>query len=76
MQGARGVGGDANLYWLVAVGGEVLGDQTNDEATPQAGADAEEEVPVLDNAVLVLGEDAGELCWQGAQTHSQHSLHT
>ena len=35
--------------WLVAVGGEVLSDQTNDEASPQPNSHAEEEVPVPDH---------------------------
>ena len=55
---------------LVTVGGEVLGDQTNDEAAPQPSADAEEQVPVLDNTPLVLSEDSSELSRQSAQADS------
>lgn len=66
----------AYAHWLVAVGGEVFSDQANDEATPQSSADAEEQVPVLDNTALVFSENTGELCWQSAQANCQHSLHT
>ncbi len=59
-----------HLYWLVTVGGEVLSDETNDEAAPQSSADAEEQVPVLDDTTLVLSEDAGELLWKGTQADS------
>ncbi len=55
---------------LVAVRGEVLGDQTNDEAAPQSSADTEEQVPVLDDAPLVFSEDSSELSRQSAQAHS------
>ena len=61
-------------YWLVAVGGEVFSDQTDDETTPQSSGHTEEHVPVPDNAVLVLSEDASELSGQGTQADGQDSL--
>ena len=64
------------LYGLEGVGGVVLGDKTNDESTPETSADTEEEVPVLDHTVLLLGEDSSELLGKSAQADSQHSLHT
>ncbi len=66
---------DQYLYWLVAVAGEVLGEETNDEAAPETSGDAEEDLPVADEAGRVLGEDARESCWQSAVADDKDSLH-
>ena len=62
-----------HLHGLVAVGGEVLGGDADDEAAPEAARDAEEHVPVLDHAVGVL-KDAGELWRQRIVAHCEHRL--
>ncbi len=62
-----------HLHRLVAVGGEVLGGDADDEAAPEAARDAEEHVPVLDHAVGVL-EDAREFRRQRVVAHCKHRL--
>ena len=62
-----------HLRGRVAVGGVVLGNDADDEAAPQAGDHADADVPVLDDAVRVRREDAGELCRQSR--HRQQIRH-
>ena len=64
----------AYLHRLEGVGGVILSNQANDEPTPQASAHTEEQVPVLDHAVLLLSENSGELLGQRTQADRQHSL--
>ena len=63
-----------HLDRLVAIGGEVLGGNADNEAAPQADSNAEEHVPVLDDAVGLVGEDAGELGRQRVVADSEHHL--
>ena len=65
----------AYLDRLVAVGGVVLRDQANDEASPQTTCHTEEHVPVLDKAVLVLSEDTGEFLGQSTEADCKDGLH-
>ena len=64
-----------HLDWLVAVGGEVLGGNADDEAAPQADSNAEEHVPVLHHAVGLVDEDAGELRGERVVADRKHHLH-
>ena len=62
------------LYWLVAVAGEVLCEETDDETSPKTGGDTEEDLPVVHKAGWVLSEDAREGGWQCAVGDGEHSL--
>ena len=62
-----------HLHRLVAVGGEVLGGDADDEAAPQPARHAEEQVPVLHHALRVL-KDAGELGRQRKVADHEHNL--
>ena len=70
----HGSAGGAHLDWLVAVGGEVLGGNANDESAPEANSDTEEHVPVLDDAVRLVSEDASELGGQRIVADGKHHL--
>ena len=70
----HGSAGGAHLDWLVAVGGEVLGGNANDESAPEANRNTEEHVPVLDDAVRLVSEDASELGGQRIVADGKHHL--
>ena len=59
----------------VSVAGVVFSDKSNDESAPQSGGHTEEQVPVLDDAVRLSAEDAGELAGQTKPTDDKNNLH-
>lgn len=65
---------DLYLDRPVAVAGVVLSGQSNDETSPKTGGNTEEEVPVLDNSVRLIREDAREFAGQSKPTDDKYDL--
>ena len=63
-----------HLDRLVAVAGEVLGGQSDDEPAPQSNGHTEEQMPVLDHPQGVSSEDVVEFAGQPVVADQEDGL--